>query len=79
MAAARDAGAEAAILSQAAFLARMGIGERAEALVRARPDKAPLIGRQLHRLVGGDQMGELFKACCLHSPDWIPPAFEDLP
>ena len=77
MAAARTTGAQAAILTQAAFLARLGIGERAEALVRARPDKAALIGRQLNRLVGGDQMGELFKACCLHSPDWTPPAFED--
>jgi SAM-dependent MidA family methyltransferase len=77
MAAAERAGAATAILTQAAFLARMGIGERAEALVRARPDKAAVIGRQLHRLVGGDQMGELFKACCLHSPDWVPPAFEE--
>lgn len=77
MAAARKAGAEAAILTQAAFLARVGIGERAEALVRARPDKAAEIGRQLHRLVGGDQMGELFKACCIHSPGWTPPAFEE--
>ncbi|HEY0649050.1 class I SAM-dependent methyltransferase [Phenylobacterium sp.] len=76
MAAAERAGAAAAVLTQAAFLARMGVGERAEALVRARPDKAPLVGRQLHRLVGGDQMGELFKACCLYSPDWVPPAFE---
>jgi SAM-dependent MidA family methyltransferase len=79
MAAAERAGAAAAILTQAEFLARMGIGERAEALVRGRPDKAAVIGRQLHRLVGGDQMGELFKACCLHAPDWTPPAFEDLP
>lgn len=77
MAAAEKAGAAAAILTQAAFLARMGVGERAEALVRARPDKAPVIGRQLHRLVGGDQMGELFKVCCLFSPDWVPPAFEE--
>ncbi len=77
MAAAASAGAATALLTQAQFLARMGIGERAEALVRARPDKAPVIGRQLHRLVGGDQMGDLFKACCLFSPDWIPPAFED--
>jgi NADH dehydrogenase [ubiquinone] 1 alpha subcomplex assembly factor 7 len=77
MAAARAVGAEAAILTQAQFLARMGIGERAEALVRARPDKAAVIGRQLNRLVGGDQMGDLFKACCLFSPDWTPPGFED--
>jgi SAM-dependent MidA family methyltransferase len=77
MVAAERAGAASAILTQAQFLARMGIGERAEALVRARPDKAALIGRQLNRLVGGDQMGELFKACCLFSPDWTPPAFEE--
>lgn len=78
MAAAERAGAQTAILTQAAFLARMGVGERAEALVRARPDKAAVIGRQLNRLVGGDEMGELFKACCLHSPGWTPPAFADL-
>jgi NADH dehydrogenase [ubiquinone] 1 alpha subcomplex assembly factor 7 len=77
MAAARAEGAAAAILTQAAFLARMGIGERAEALVRAAPGRTHLIGRQLHRLIGGDQMGELFKACVIHSPDWTPPAFED--
>jgi len=75
--AAEQEGAETAILTQAQFLARMGIGERAEALVRARPDKAALIGRQLNRLVGGDQMGELFKACVIHSPNWTPPAFEE--
>lgn len=77
MAVAEREGAQTAILTQGAFLARLGVGERAEALVRARPDKAPVIGRQLHRLVGGDQMGELFKACCLHSPGWTPPAFEE--
>jgi len=77
MIAARRAGAEAAILTQAEFLARMGVGLRAEALVQARPDKAPMIGRQLNRLVAADQMGELFKACCLHSLDWAPPAFEE--
>jgi NADH dehydrogenase [ubiquinone] 1 alpha subcomplex assembly factor 7 len=77
MAAARAEGAEAAILSQGEFLARMGVGLRAEALVEHRPDKAPLVGRQLNRLVAADQMGELFKACCLFSPGWTPPAFED--
>jgi SAM-dependent MidA family methyltransferase len=77
MAAAEREGAAGAILTQAEFLARMGIGERAEALVRARPDMAARVGRQLHRLVAGDQMGRLFKACCLHAPDWTPPAFEE--
>jgi SAM-dependent MidA family methyltransferase len=77
MAAARAEGAQAGLLTQAEFLARMGVGLRAEALVQARPDKAPMIGRQLNRLVAADQMGALFKACCLHSPGWTPPAFEE--
>jgi SAM-dependent MidA family methyltransferase len=76
MAAAEKEGARAAIQTQAQFLARMGVGARAEVLVRTRPDQAATIGRQLDRLVGGDQMGELFKACCLFSPGWTPPAFE---
>ena len=79
MAAARARGAEVAILTQADFLARMGIGARAEALVRASPGRTGTIGRQLTRLIAGDEMGELFKACAIHSPDWTPPAFEDSP
>lgn len=78
MAQAEAAGARAAIQTQGQLLARLGIGARAEALVRGRPDMAAAIGRQLDRLVSGDEMGELFKACCLHSPGWTPPAFEDL-
>jgi SAM-dependent MidA family methyltransferase len=77
LAAARSAGAEAAILSQARFLANLGIGARTEALLRARPDRSASLGRQLHRLLGADEMGELFKAACIHSPGWTPPAFED--
>lgn len=77
MASARTEGAAAAILTQADFLARMGIGERAEALVRAAPARAAVIGRQLTRLIAADEMGELFKVCAIHSPDWTPPAFED--
>jgi SAM-dependent MidA family methyltransferase len=76
MAAAEAEGASTAILTQAEFLARLGIGERAEALVRARPDRTAVLGRQLNRLVAADQMGELFKACVIHSPGWTPPAFE---
>jgi len=76
MAAARAEGCEAAILTQTQFLARMGIGERAEALVRAQPGRTATLGRQLHRLIGADAMGELFKVCAIHSLDWTPPAFE---
>jgi SAM-dependent MidA family methyltransferase len=70
-------GAATAILTQTDFLARMGIGARAEALVRAAPRRAGTIGRQLTRLIAADEMGELFKVCVIHSPDWTPPAFED--
>jgi SAM-dependent MidA family methyltransferase len=77
MDAARAEGAEAAILTQTDLLARLGIGERAEALVRARPDRSATIGRQLTRLIGGDEMGQLFKACAIFEPGQPPPAFED--
>ena len=77
MAAARAEGAQAAILTQGQFLARMGIGARAEALVAAAPNRSGVIGRQLTRLIADDEMGELFKVCAIHSPDWTPPAFED--
>lgn len=77
IAAAEGQGAAAAIVTQAHLLAWLGIGERAEALVRKQPDRSELIGRQLHRLLAADQMGELFKAACIHSPGWVPAAFED--
>ena len=75
--AARHEGAHTALLTQAAFLARMGIGARTESLLQSSPKRSAQLGRQLHRLVGGDEMGELFKAACIYSPDWTPPAFED--
>ena len=72
-----EAGAKAGpILSQAAFLAMLGIEARAEALAAARPDRADQIARQLDRLTGQAQMGALFKAVCLHAPGFTPPAFE---
>ena len=77
MAAAEREGAETAILTQCDFLARLGVGARAEALVRAQPAKAGTIGRQLTRLIAADEMGELFKVCAIHSPGWTPPPFTD--
>lgn len=74
LAAAQAAGAHAAPLeSQAMFLARLGLNARAQALRRARPDKAGLIDRQVERLVGARQMGALFKVARLHSPGVDPP------
>jgi len=79
MAAAAAQGAQSAILTQASFLANMGIGERAEALVRAAPSQSATIARQLNRLMSAEEMGELFKVCVIHAPGWTPPAFEDAP
>jgi SAM-dependent MidA family methyltransferase len=76
IAAARGAGAHAALLTQGELLHRLGIETRAAALARAAPDRAPTIGRQYERLTAPDQMGELFKAVAI----WTgrpPPAFED--
>jgi NADH dehydrogenase [ubiquinone] 1 alpha subcomplex assembly factor 7 len=77
-AAARGAGAAAGpILTQGEFLTRLGIGQRAAALMRARPDRADTVQRQLARLIGPDQMGTLFKALALHAPAGpVPPGFE---
>jgi SAM-dependent MidA family methyltransferase len=77
LAAARAEGAETSpILTQRDFLLRLGIEARAEALARARPDRAALTARQLDRLIGEDQMGVLFKAACIHAPGLVPPGFE---
>jgi NADH dehydrogenase [ubiquinone] 1 alpha subcomplex assembly factor 7 len=76
LAAGRAAGAEAALLTQADFLRRLGIEQRAAALTRSRPGEAPRIGRQLERLIGDGQMGTLFKVACLHAPGFVPPGFE---
>ncbi|AZS19966.1 MULTISPECIES: class I SAM-dependent methyltransferase [unclassified Caulobacter] len=76
--AARETGAKAGpILSQGAFLVALGIVQRAEALATRQPDRADQIGRQLDRLIGEAQMGDLFKVACLCAPDLSPPLFED--
>lgn len=67
------------ILTQGELLVRLGIGARAEALANARPDLGDVIERQLERLVSPDEMGDLFKAACIHSQGFEPPAFETLP
>jgi len=55
-------------LTQGEFLRRLGIEARAERLKAGRPDAAPVIDRQLHRLTAEDQMGSLFKAAAIFSP-----------
>jgi len=54
---------------QAAFLSRLGLEVRASALVRANPNSKDTIARQLHRLTAKDEMGQLFKAISISSPN----------
>lgn len=56
-------------LEQASLLSRLGIEVRATALLRSNEAARPKILRQLHRLLDEDEMGTLFKAACLSSPD----------
>ncbi len=63
------------IVTQSAFLRSLGVEARAAALARSRPDQAEVVARQLHRLIAPDQMGELFKVLCIHTPGLDPPGF----
>ncbi len=75
-AAARAAGAETTpILTQAAFLAALGVEARAMRLATARPDRADIIAWQFERLTADDQMGSLFKAVAIHAPGLAIPGF----
>ena len=64
------------ILTQARFLQALGIEARAQALARARPDRAETLGRQLARLTAPEEMGALFKVVAVHSPGLALPGFE---
>ena len=75
-AAAEGEGAATVLLTQRELLLRLGLAERAAALARARPDRTAVIERQCERLIGEAEMGELFKAVCIHAPGLEPPAFE---
>ncbi|HUF88036.1 MAG TPA: SAM-dependent methyltransferase [Thermohalobaculum sp.] len=69
-----------AITSQGAFLARLGLGARAEQLARARPDQAGAIAGALERLTGTGEMGTLFKALAAWPAGQpAPPGFEESP
>ncbi|MDR3506621.1 MAG: SAM-dependent methyltransferase [Caulobacteraceae bacterium] len=78
--AARREGCAGAIRTQRDFLRDLGIEARAAALARAQPGQAPILARQLARLIDHNQMGVLFKAACLfRTGDTPPPAFEAQP
>ncbi|MCS6757811.1 MAG: SAM-dependent methyltransferase [Candidatus Devosia euplotis] len=64
------------LATQRQFLNRMGINERASALIAANPGSAQDLSAAKARLVSPDQMGNLFKAFCAASPGLQPPGFE---
>jgi NADH dehydrogenase [ubiquinone] 1 alpha subcomplex assembly factor 7 len=73
--AAREAGAAVTeVVPQGAWLDRLGIAARTKALTHAHAERAAEIKAARKRLCDPDQMGELFKAMALHSPDWPAPA-----
>jgi SAM-dependent MidA family methyltransferase len=72
--AARDAGAFVTpLVSQREWLNALGIGQRAAALATANPERADELAHAVQRLIGADQMGDLFKVIAVHAPDWPPP------
>jgi SAM-dependent MidA family methyltransferase len=73
--AAKGAGAEVtALISQGEWLKRLGIEARAESLARPNPERAGEVRAASVRLTAADQMGTLFKALAIHSPEWPAPA-----
>ena len=71
---AKDAGASVSELtSQGRWLRALGIEARARALLQANPQRAKDVHGALHRLIGADEMGELFKVIAIHSPAWPRP------
>ena len=76
-AATRAGATTTAVAPQGEWLKRLGIGARAEALIRSNPDRADIVTAALERLTAPDQMGRLFKMIAVHSPDWpVPAGFE---
>jgi NADH dehydrogenase [ubiquinone] 1 alpha subcomplex assembly factor 7 len=55
-------------VTQGAFLANLGIAERAEQLMKANPDQARDLLLAAERLIGPDKMGQLFKVLALMPP-----------
>jgi len=54
---------------QGQFLSRLGIEVRAVSLSKSSPKSKATIARQLHRLTDGGDMGTLFKAIAIQTPD----------
>ena len=60
-------------ITQAEFLGRLGVAERAPRLMAANPAQAGDIETGVQRLISPTGMGELFKVLAVRSPN-LPPA-----
>jgi NADH dehydrogenase [ubiquinone] 1 alpha subcomplex assembly factor 7 len=63
------------LATQGQFLTRLGLTERAKALSAANPGSAEAIATAKARLAAPEQMGNLFKVFCAHSPGLQPMGF----
>ena len=61
------------IVEQGAFLMRLGIGARAEALARRNPGAKDMLVEGMKRLTDPDAMGRLFKVVAMRHPAWPTP------
>jgi NADH dehydrogenase [ubiquinone] 1 alpha subcomplex assembly factor 7 len=68
--------AVAPLATQGQFLTRLGINERTKALSIANPGAVSDLAAARARLVAPEQMGNLFKVFCAHSPGLQPMGFE---
>jgi SAM-dependent MidA family methyltransferase len=59
---------------QGEWLGMLGLAQRAATLARAAPDRTDEIATAHARLTGDEEMGQLFKAMALVSPNWPEPA-----
>lgn len=63
------------VVTQANFLGDLAIGLRAQMLIRKNPDQELEIAGALNRLVGEDEMGNLFKVFCVSNCEFTPAGF----
>ncbi len=63
------------VVSQAEFLGDLAIGLRAQMLISKNPEQEMQIAQALNRLIGEDEMGNLFKVLCLHNCEFTPVGF----
>ncbi|TMV11689.1 class I SAM-dependent methyltransferase [Arenibacterium halophilum] len=61
------------VTPQGVFLERLGITQRAQSLVRARPDQADAIAAAHRRLTHPEEMGNLFKVIAIQPETATPP------